>query len=266
VFMLCKRSYFIFRVLLSSLLIFLLSSCQNDQVDKKGDKKIPEQVGRVKNYPSGDFPEIIVTDGESRNLGEVKEGIKTHVIFTLKNIGKTRATDISVHDLSKGGCTAVSKISELAAGDSAKLEFIFETLGYGGKEQLRQIKVRYNNSELSPIMLSVIANVLPTEAHQVPIGELFYNFFVLVDVREKEKFREGHIVGAIPVTVDELVDWASQLPETFMIYLYSDDGKLSDRCAKILREKGYSRALSIVGGLAEWKDQYGERFIITGEK
>jgi len=261
-----KRDYIIFRVLVSSLLIFLLSSCQNGQPDKKDDKKSPEQVAGTKISPSGDIPEIIVTDGESRNLGEVKEGIKTHVIFTLKNIGKARATDISVHDLSKGGCTAVSKISELAAGDSAKLEFIFETLGYGGKEQLRQVKVRYNNPELSPITLSVIADVLPTEAHQVPIGELFYNFFVLVDVRDEHKFREGHIVGAIPVPADELVDWASQLPETFMIYLYSDDGELSDRCAKILREKGYSRALSIVGGLAEWKDQYGERFIITGEK
>lgn len=264
--MLCKRSSFVFRVFLSSLLIFLLSSCQNGQPDKKDDRKSQKQVNRVKNYPSGDFPEIIVTDGESRNLGAVKEGIKTHVIFMLKNIGKARATDISVHDLSKGGCTAVSKISELAAGDSAKLEFIFETLGYGGKEQLRQVKVRYNNPELSPITLSVVADVLPTEAHQVPIGELFYNFFVMVDVREEQKFREGHIVGAIPVPADELVDWASQLPETFMIYLYSDDGELSDRCAKILREKGYSRALSIVGGLAEWKDQYGERFIITGRK
>ena len=264
--MLCKRRNYIFRILLSSLLIFLLNSCQNRQQDKKDGKKSLEQIDIEKRSPADSLPEIIVTDGESRNLGEVKEGVKTHVTFTLKNIGNARATEISVHDLSKGGCTAVSKISELAAGDSAKLKFIFETLGYGGKKQLRQVKVRYNNPELSPIILSVVADVLPTEHHQVPIGELFYNFFVLVDVRERQKFREGHIVGAIHLPAEELVAWASQLPKTFMIYLYSDDGELSDQCAKILREKGYSRALSIVGGLAEWKAQYGERFIISGDK
>lgn len=264
--MLGKRINFIFRIFLLSLLIFLMNSCQNRQQDEKDAKKSQEQVDGVKMSPAGSLPEIIVADGESRNMGEVKEGIKTNVVFTLKNIGNARATDISVHDLSKGGCTAVSQISELAAGDSAKLEFIFETLGYGGKEQLRQVKVRYNNPDLSPITLSVAADVLPTESHQVPIGELFYNFFVLFDVREEPQFREGHIVGAIHVPAGELVAWASQLPVTFMIYLYSDDGKLSDQYAKVLREKGYSRALSIVGGLAEWKTQYGERFIISGCK
>jgi rhodanese-related sulfurtransferase len=51
-----------------------------------------------------------------------------------------------------------------------------------------------------------------------------------------------------------------------LIYLYSDSGEISDQYTKILRAKGYSRALSIVGGLAEWKDRYGDRNIIKGNR
>lgn len=260
------KSNYIFWILESVLLVFWLHSCQNRQQDSKDREKSPLQKGAEKISPDDNLPEIVVIDGERRNLGEVQEGIRTHVIFTLKNIGSARATDISVHDLSKGGCTAVSKISELAAGDSAELEFIFETLGYGGKKQHRQVRVRYNNPDLSPITLSVLADVRPTESHQVPIGELFYNFFVLVDIRARQAFREGHIAGAIHVPAQELKTWVAQLPESFMIYLYSDNGELSDQYAKALQEMGYSRTLSIVGGLAEWRAQYGERFIISGDK
>lgn len=246
--------------------ILILFNCQNDHSYNKSNKSALIRLEKKEGIQTDSLPEIIVSDGISKDIGEVKEGVKINVFFTIKNIGNAPAKDISIHDLSRGGCTSVSKISELARGDSAKLEFIFETLGYGGKEQLRQVQVRYNNPENSPITLSVRAKVIPTEPYQVPIGELFYNFFVLVDVRNTSKFRAGHIIGAINIPVEDLIVWTSQLPETFMIYIYSDDGNLSDQCAKMLREKGYSRALSIVGGLTEWKKQYGERFIITGEK
>jgi rhodanese-related sulfurtransferase len=250
----------------SIILILLLYGCQNDHPQKKGNENALIRVEKKEGIQIDSLPEIIVIDGANKNLGDVKEGVKVSTIFTVKNIGNAIAKDISFHDLSRGGCTSVSKISELAIGDSAKLEFIFETLGYGGKEQRRQVQVRYNNPENSPITLSVTAKVIPTESYQVPIGELLYNFFVLVDVRNKSKFRAGHIIGAINVPAEDLVSWASQIPKTFMIYIYSDDGNLSDQCAKILREEGYSRTLSIVGGLTEWKSQYGERFIITGDK
>lgn len=248
------------------ILLVCCSMCQKGVREKKPAH--PDRKQSASDHPvsQDSLPLINVVDGESRDLGVLKEGIKAQVVFTLVNIGNARATDISVHDLSKGGCTAVSTISELAAGDTAQLVFVFETLGYGGKEQLRQVKVRYNNPEHSPFTLSVSAAVLPTEVYQVPIGELFYNFFVLIDVRELSDFRRGHIVGAIHCSGDELFDWVAQLPKGFMIYLYSDDGTMSDQYALELRKMGYSRALSIVGGLHEWKAQYGDRYIITGNK
>ncbi|MCF8335979.1 MAG: DUF1573 domain-containing protein [Bacteroidales bacterium] len=262
--MLQKIGIFFLTATLSGMLMLGISHCKKkDQKKDSEDKTESSQAEVSKNKP---LPRIVVKEGKKRNLGKLKEGIKTTVVFTMINKGDADASNISVHDLSKGGCTAVSKVSRLATGDSAKLKFIFETLGYGGKKETRKIKVRYDNPRLSPLTLSVTAEVLPTKAHQVPIGELYYNFFVLVDIRNEQAFREGHIAGAIHVPSDELLEWASRLPKDFMIYLCSENGKESDKMAKKLRNNGFTEALSIIGGIEEWKSRYGERVIIQGSQ
>ena len=243
------------------LILSIFQGCRNPEQQDKSLKK-PDTEKSISNNqipePS-DLPLLVVKEGENQNLGQIKEGIRTTVSFTLINRGIADATNISTHDLSKGGCTAVSRVSRIAAGDSAKLEFIFETLGYGGRKENREILVRYENPDHSPLKLSVTAEVLPTEAHQVPIGELYYNFFVLVDIRDKASFQKGHIAGAIHIPKTEVLSWASGLPKDFMIYLYSEDGRESDILAKKMQENVYTEALSIIGGIKEWKRRYGER-------
>lgn len=245
-------------------IIISIPNCNNIKQRNTSEKK--EQVNNKKTSNYESFPILVVRDGKDRNLGKIREGIKTSVTFTLLNKGEANATDISVHDLSKGGCTAVSRVSYLAANDSVKMNFIFETLGYAGKKVTRKIKIKYDNPKLSPLILSVSAEVIPNEEYQVPIGELYYNFFVLVDVRNENAFRKGHIAGAINIPDEKVISWASKLNKDFIIYLYSDDGKKSDILAKKLREKGFTEALSIIGGINEWKRRYGNRVIIDGLK
>jgi len=259
-------------VIIPFVLIFVLfDSCKNNrsQDTSQTGQEREESEKRAAEGKSGKdlaFPRLVVKDGRERDLGQIREGIITSATFTLINEGEADASNISIHDLSQGGCTAVSQVSSLAAGDSARLEFIFETLGYGGRKETRQIRVRYDNPRHSPITLSVTAEVLPTEAHQVPIGELYYNFFVLVDIREETAFREGHIAGAIHVPEEEVLSWASALPADFMIYLYSEDNAESDTLAKTLQSNGYQEAFSVIGGIREWKRRYGERVIIKGAR
>lgn len=233
---------------------------------QQGPGQEPSLAGREHKSSGQALPKLVVKEGNHQDMGKIREGIRTSVVFTLINRGEAEASNIRVHDLSQGGCTAVTNVSRLAAGDSARLKFIFETLGYGGKKETREIRVRYDNPGLSPLKLSVTAEVLPAEEHQVPIGELFYNFFVLVDVRDEKSFRKGHIAGAINVPAEEVLSWAANLPDDFMIYLYSEAGLVSDTLAKELRSKGYSGALSMIGGIREWKRMYGERVIIPGTR
>ena len=260
-----KKILFVIRItVILSLIIFSISACKNKKQQETSEKE--ERVRKEEISKSQAFPRLVVKNGKDRGLGKIREGIKTSVSFTLINKGEADALNISIHDLSKGGCTAVSQVSQLAVGDSAKLNFIFETLGYGGKKETRKVKVRYDNPELSPLTLSVTAEILPTETHQVPIGELYYNFFVLVDVRDEKTFRKGHIAGAINMPDEEVLSWASKLNKDFMIYLYSENGEKSDVLAKKLRSNGFTEALSIIGGIEEWKRRYGDRVIIDGRR
>ena len=248
--------------IISGLLFYIITACNNIKQQDTSEKK--EKVVKVDTSKNRSLPWLVVKYGKDRDLGKIREGIKTSATFTLVNKGEANAIGISVHDLSKGGCTAVSHVSYLAVGDSVKMNFIFETLGYAGKKVTRKIEIGYDNPKFSPLILSVSAEVLPNEDYQVPIGELYYNFFVLVDVRDENIFRKGHIAGAINIPDDKVLSWASKLSKDFVIYLYSDDGKRSDILAKKLRSNGFTEALSIIGGIDEWKRRYGDRVIIDG--
>ena len=227
------------------------------------EKSITESVETIVAHANS---KLVVKEEAHRDLGIVKEGTYLHVSFTILNTG-TDETRILVRNLSKGGCSSVgSPKNKLASGESTKLEFIFETLGYGGRKPTRRVQVHYNNPEISPLELSVTAKILPPEPYQVPIGELWYNFFVMVDVRHPDAFAKEHIAGAINVPQEKLIEWASNLPKDFLIYLYSEDGKKSDEAAQMLREKGYSECLSVIGGLREWKQRYSDRYLISGSR
>jgi len=133
----------------------------------------------------------------------------------------------------------------------------------------KHIEIHYNNKKLSPLKLKVKGKVLPLEAFQAPLGELTYNFFVLVDIRSPERFTKEHIIGAINVPHEKIDQWASDvsrsISDELIIYLYSEIGQKSDEAAKRLREKGYGQYISIVGGLEEWKNRMGKKFLIPGK-
>lgn len=200
-----------------------------------------------------------------RDLGTVREGIKAHVTFTITNTGDGEATIERVE--SGAACTSTGLPTRtLKPGEEMEMEFIFETLGYGGRSPIRQATVHYNSSEHSPLTLTVSGDIKAAADHQAPIGELSYNFFVLIDVRPEQKFREEHIIGAINVPAEDLSEWIQKVPKHVVIYLYDDDGADSTRLARRLRQKEYSQVKSIVGGLEEWKKRKGEKMTISGKR
>ena len=199
------------------------------------------------------------------DLGTVREGIKAHVTFVLTNTGDEQAVIQRID--SSAACTSTGlSTRKLAPGEKLEMKFIFETLGYGGRSPTRSVTVHYNSDEYSPLALQASGKILPTEPHQAPLGELSYNFFVLVDVRSAQKFKAGHILGAINVPSGELMEWMKKVPKHVLVYLYSDTGKLSDRMARRLRREEYSQVKSLVGGLEEWTKRHGDELTVTGDK
>jgi glyoxylase-like metal-dependent hydrolase (beta-lactamase superfamily II)/rhodanese-related sulfurtransferase len=77
---------------------------------------------------------------------------------------------------------------------------------------------------------------------------------LLLDVREKEAFREGHLPGAIVIPRGQLELCVNeQLPDpTVRIVVYCQYGKISTLAAATLREMGFTRAVALDGGIEQW--------------
>ena len=94
---------------------------------------------------------------------------------------------------------------------------------------------------------------------------------LLVDVREKDEWRQGHIPGALHVPRGFLEMQAqSRLPDrTAPIVVYCAGGTRSAFAAKALQDLGYENVLSANPGFNDWKDKglpSEKPFAFTGEQ
>ena len=76
----------------------------------------------------------------------------------------------------------------------------------------------------------------------------------IIDVRDREAFNKGHIMGAIAMPIHELVGRAqASLELSRDIYVYGDNAKETADAAKQLRQAGYQYIAELVGGLSAWR-------------
>ena len=78
--------------------------------------------------------------------------------------------------------------------------------------------------------------------------------FLLLDVREREAFRQRRLPGALNIPRGELELRADkELPDpTVRVLTYCQFGKISTLAAYTLRDMGYQRAVALDGGLEAW--------------
>lgn len=77
--------------------------------------------------------------------------------------------------------------------------------------------------------------------------------FVLLDVRTKEEFREGHIEGAVNIPLPKLAyDIEDEVPQKDqMIVLYCRSGVRTLTAAEILKDLEYTKVYDM-GGIMSW--------------
>jgi glyoxylase-like metal-dependent hydrolase (beta-lactamase superfamily II)/rhodanese-related sulfurtransferase len=79
---------------------------------------------------------------------------------------------------------------------------------------------------------------------------------IVLDVREKEAYLAGHVIGArnLPRGQLELRVNAELLDPTARILTVCEFGKISTLAAATLRELGFTRAIALDGGMKAWRD------------
>ncbi|MBN3871788.1 MAG: hypothetical protein HWQ23_16325 [Nostoc sp. JL33] len=78
--------------------------------------------------------------------------------------------------------------------------------------------------------------------------------FTILDVRDRNTFNEGHILGAMPMPINELVERAvASLNKSRDIYVYGANEQEGTEAAQQLRSNGFEHVSQLKGGLAAWK-------------
>lgn len=78
---------------------------------------------------------------------------------------------------------------------------------------------------------------------------------VIVDVREPDEWRQGHIAGAVHIPLGALSTRVRELDPSSEIVAVCRSGSRSMTAAKILRSAGFSRVSNLTGGMIAWSRQ-----------
>jgi len=80
------------------------------------------------------------------------------------------------------------------------------------------------------------------------------NEYLLVDVRQPEEYRHGHIPGALLLPLPELVQAMDRLPADKTLVFYCHNGARSMVAAAMMDEEGFDGPLhNLAGGLMAWE-------------
>ncbi|MBD2448215.1 rhodanese-like domain-containing protein [Nostoc sp. FACHB-152] len=78
--------------------------------------------------------------------------------------------------------------------------------------------------------------------------------FTILDVRDRHTYNEGHIMGSMPMPIDELAERAvPSIAKSRDIYVYGSNDEESAQAAQVLRSAGFEHVSQLKGGLAAWK-------------
>jgi rhodanese-related sulfurtransferase len=94
--------------------------------------------------------------------------------------------------------------------------------------------------------------------NQQPIGQIDavglkarQNQVFLLDVRQPEEFRQGHISGAKLIPLDQLQQRIHDLPRDREIVCICHSGNRSRQATRLLAQSGY-QATNLQGGMISW--------------
>ena len=110
---------------------------------------------------------------------------------------------------------------------------------------------------------NLLDGVIPPQPHiksQSDVNELKSRLewgepaFTILDVRDRDAYNDSHIMGAMPMPKDELVDRAkSSLEFVRDIYIYGETEAETAQVAQQLRAAGFEKVSELKGGLPAWK-------------
>ena len=98
-------------------------------------------------------------------------------------------------------------------------------------------------------MLTTLPAVPEIEVDEVTAGD---SDNLLLDIREPEEFRAGHIPGAVNIPQCDLAARLDEIPHDRAVEIVCQGGYRSKRAAQFLWQAGYQNVVNVTGGTAGW--------------
>ena len=79
--------------------------------------------------------------------------------------------------------------------------------------------------------------------------------FTIIDVRDRSTYNQGHIMGALPIPMEDLVSRArASLHNQRDIYEYGKDDLQAADAVRRLQAVGFANVAEIQGGMPAWQN------------
>ena len=148
----------------------------------------------------------IAVDSATYEFPDTVEGIAVAHTFILSNVGDQEL----VIESAGPSCSCTKITTELPAnrlqpGQSVELYALLDTNGLSGRDP-KQITVISNDPTRQPpdeLLLTMVGNVTERQPYQTSVGELVYDSYVLLDVRDPADYAAGHVVGAMNIPASQ---------------------------------------------------------------
>lgn len=89
------------------------------------------------------------------------------------------------------------------------------------------------------------------QAYQLMQGDVS-----IVDVRDPQSFRSGHITDALLLDNNTVQSFIENTPKTTPVIVYCYHGNSSQQAGQFLAEQGFESVYSMDGGFEAWKVSY----------
>ncbi len=214
-------------------------------------------------------PQIAV-DLATYSFPDTVEGMAVAHTFVLSNVGDQEL----VIENAGPSCSCTKITTELATnrlqpGQSVELHAILDTNGLSSREP-KLITVTSNDPTRQPpneLTLTMSGNVIERQPYQVAVGDLVYDSYILLDVRDPAAYIAGHLVGAMNVPASQAAALASDLPPTVLTIFYDQNGESSSvgGVTQTLHGAGLAYVYALTGGFSQWQKSYGSARMTSGE-
>ncbi|CAM3412730.1 rhodanese-like domain-containing protein [Nosocomiicoccus ampullae] len=81
----------------------------------------------------------------------------------------------------------------------------------------------------------------------------------LVDLREKEAYKHGHILGARNIPLSTFNSRAKSLRTDQPVHLYDQNGRTALRAARILKKLGHKDIYVLKSGISKWTGKINKK-------